>query len=90
MIADKNISKVKAAKFDIVKHIRQDLRSQELEIAISTGYWTIKRLRMERQGVTQVLSQLSYISALGMMTRVNSHFEKTRKVSGPRSLQPGQ
>ena len=28
------------------------------------------------------------MSALGMMTRVNSHFEKTRKISGPRSLQP--
>lgn len=25
-----------------------------------------------------------------MMTRINSTFEKTRKVSGPRSLQPSQ
>ena len=30
------------------------------------------------------------MGALGMMTRVNSQFEKTRKVSGPRSLQASQ
>merc|ERR1719500_2124125 len=91
-IADKNIPKVKAAQFDIVKHMtgKQDLISQGLEMAISTGNWTIKRFRMDRQGVSQVLSRLSYISCLGMMTRVNSQFEKTRKVSGPRSLQPSQ
>ncbi|XP_012254672.2 DNA-directed RNA polymerase III subunit RPC2 [Athalia rosae] len=89
-IADKNIPKIKAAQFDIVKHMRQDQITNGLAFAISSGNWTIKRFKMERQGVTQVLSRLSYISALGMMTRVNSQFEKTRKVSGPRSLQPSQ
>jgi len=34
-----------------------------------------------------VLARLSFISTLGMMTRITSQFEKTRKVSGPRALQ---
>lgn len=38
----------------------------------------------------QVVSRLSYIAALGHMTRIQPQFEKTRKVSGPRALQPSQ
>lgn len=88
--ADKMIPKVKACPFDVVKYMKQDTITNTLVNAIQTGNWTIRRFKMERYGVTQVLSRLSYISALGMMTRVNSQFEKTRKVSGPRSLQPSQ
>jgi len=43
---------------------------------------------MARAGVTHMLSRLSYISALGTMTRITSQFEKSRKISGPRALQP--
>ena len=57
---------------------------------IATGNWVIKRFNMTRGGVTELLSRMSYISALGLMVRINSQFEKTRKIGGPRALQPSQ
>ncbi|EOD48580.1 putative dna-directed rna polymerase iii polypeptide protein [Neofusicoccum parvum UCRNP2] len=82
----------RAAEFDAYDHIQTHGWSitAGMERAIATGNWSLKRFRMERAGITHVLSRLSYISALGMMTRITSQFEKTRKVSGPRALQPSQ
>ncbi|KAK0122077.1 DNA-directed RNA polymerase III core subunit ret1, variant 2 [Cadophora gregata] len=92
-----NIDKVlkkpnRTMQFDAFNYLQSHGNSitQGMNRAISTGNWSVKRFKMERAGVTHVLSRLSYISALGMMTRISSQFEKTRKVSGPRALQPSQ
>jgi len=76
--------------FDIMKHMSQNIITNGFTQALSTGNWSLKRFKMDRAGVTQQLSRLSYMSAIGHMTRITSQFEKTRKVSGPRALQPSQ
>jgi DNA-directed RNA polymerase III subunit RPC2 len=76
--------------FDVTRCMRSETISHGFEHALSSGNWALKRFRMERQGVTQVLSRLSYVAVIGMMSRITSQFEKTRKISGPRALQPSQ
>lgn len=90
--ADNVLKKNNRASYDPLGPIIANGRhiSEGMNRAIQTGNWSVKRFKMERAGVTHVLSRLSYISALGMMTRISSQFEKTRKVSGPRALQPSQ
>ena len=88
----KKKDKTRTKPLDILSEMNalQNRITTGMEGAIQTGNWCLKRFKMDRKGITEILSRLSYISALGMMTRIKSHFEKTMKVSGPRALQGSQ
>ncbi|KAH9624107.1 hypothetical protein KSS87_020572 [Heliosperma pusillum] len=87
---DAILIKNRSSRFDFSQYVIIDTISAGLERAISTGNWYAKRFRVDRKGVTQALARLSYIQALGFFTKIQPQFEKSRKVSGPRALQPSQ
>ncbi|PWA98104.1 nuclear RNA polymerase C2 [Artemisia annua] len=80
----------RSSRFDISQHLVKDSITIGLERALSTGNWDVSRFKMHRKGITQIVTRLSFIGAFGAMTKISPQFEKSRKVSGPRALQPSQ
>ena len=72
--------------YDVVSLVDPSIITRAFNSAISTGNWKIERIGVDRVGVSQVLSRLSYISTLGQVTRLSSTFDKAMKSSGPRML----
>lgn len=80
----------KSPNLDLVTFVRQDIITQGLEYSFSTGNWVVKKFKLEKNGVTQTLSRLSFISSLSIITKITSQNEKIRKMRGPRSLYSSQ
>jgi len=76
--------------FDPISSFRSDIISNGLEHSFLTGNWTLKKYKIEKNGVSQILSRLSFSSSLSMITKIASQCEKIRKTTGPRSLQSSQ
>ncbi|KAJ0673255.1 putative DNA-directed RNA polymerase [Helianthus annuus] len=79
----------RSSRFDISQYIKDSITSG-LERSLSTGNWDVGRFKMHRKGITQIVTRLSFIGTFGFMTKISPQLEKSRKVSGPRALQPSQ
>mmetsp|Transcript_27025 Transcript_27025/g.65747 ORF Transcript_27025/g.65747 Transcript_27025/m.65747 type:complete len:819 (-) Transcript_27025:1374-3830(-) len=75
---------------ELISFLRQDIITNGLEYSFSTGNWIVKKLKIEKNGVTQTLSRLSFISSISIVTKITSQNEKIRKIRGPRSLHSSQ
>ena len=68
----------------VVRHLNRDI-----SLCVCVGGWVCclflsllspsPKAKVNRAGVTHQVNRLSCIQALGMMTTINSQFEKTRK-----------
>ena len=91
--AEKVLSKPNRAQaFSIVHFIKRqmDVITNAFIYALSTGNWRMKRFRKDEKGVTETIKREAFIDSLGHITRIRSNVEKTRKISGPRSLHGSQ
>ena len=77
----------------ITKYFKQSLLDSWLKYALSTGNWGIKSIgsfQNIKQGVSQVLNRMSYLSTLSHLRRVNTAMEKNGKLVQPRKLDISQ
>jgi len=78
---------------NIHRYFKQSLLDSWLKYSLSTGNWGIKSIgsfQNIRQGVSQVLNRMSYVSTLSHLRRINTAMEKNGKLVQPRKLDNSQ
>jgi DNA-directed RNA polymerase II subunit RPB2 len=71
-------------EFSIVRSIKSDEMTNGLKRALATGNWGTDKT--VKPGVSQVLSRLTYASALSHLRRCNAPLAKEGKIAQPRML----
>jgi len=79
IINDLNISKI----------IKPNYIENILKSSLATGNWGLKNT-INRQGVSQVLNRLTYMSTLSHLRRISTPIDSSGKLIGPRKLQNTQ
>lgn len=74
---------------NIYKCLKASTITTGLKYALATGNWGLKSM-LNKQGIAQVLSRLTYNSTLSHLRRVNTPMEKTSKLVAPRKLHSTQ
>ena len=74
---------------NIYKVIKNNIITIGLKYALATGNWGLKTM-VNKQGIAQVLSRLTYNSTLSHLRRINAPVDKTSKLVAPRKLHSTQ
>jgi len=76
-------------KHNIEKIIKSNYVESVLKGALSTGSWGIKN-NSNRQGVSQVLNRLTYMSSVSHLRRISTPIDSSGKLIAPRKLHSTQ
>ena len=76
-------------EINILKMIKSNYTENVLKSALATGNWGMKN-NINKQGVSQVLNRLTFMSTLSHMRRISTPVDNTGKLIAPRKLQNSQ
>jgi len=75
---------------DVFSFFHSNFISSSFEYSLSSGNWILSKFSQEKQGMTQILSRLSFISSISSVNKINSTYNKSTKILTLRSLYPSQ